>query len=81
MLFPLLSFVQSYESTHLEEPVDNILCSEIQWHQICFGQIFQNLISNAIKYMDKPLGIIKIGCEKKENYCYIEWNNKYKIPK
>lgn len=26
------------------------------------NQIFQNLISNAIKYMDKPEGLIEIGC-------------------
>ncbi|AOB31421.1 histidine kinase [Bordetella sp. H567] len=26
-------------------------------------QVFQNLISNAIKYMDKPQGIVRIGCE------------------
>jgi signal transduction histidine kinase len=25
-------------------------------------QVFQNLISNAVKYMDKPEGKIKIGC-------------------
>jgi len=28
------------------------------------GQLFQNLIDNAIKYMDKPQGLIKIGCRK-----------------
>ncbi len=28
------------------------------------GQLFQNLINNAIKFMDKPNGIIKIGCTK-----------------
>jgi len=28
------------------------------------GQLFQNLINNAIKFMDKPNGIIKIGCKK-----------------
>lgn len=28
-------------------------------------QIFQNLIGNAIKYTDKPKGVIKIGCEDK----------------
>nr|MBP8793963.1 PAS domain S-box protein [Lutibacter sp.] len=33
-----------------------------------FGQVFQNLISNAIKFNDKPTGIIKIGCVQKENY-------------
>jgi PAS domain S-box-containing protein len=25
-------------------------------------QVFQNLISNAVKYMDKPKGLIKVGC-------------------
>jgi len=25
-------------------------------------QVFQNLIDNAITYMDKPEGIVKIGC-------------------
>ncbi|MEM9023643.1 MAG: ATP-binding protein, partial [Bacteroidota bacterium] len=33
-------------------------------------QLFQNLISNAIKYMDKPEGIIRIGCEDVSN----EWH-------
>ena len=27
------------------------------------GEVFQNLISNAIKYIDKPHGEIRIGCE------------------
>lgn len=27
------------------------------------SQIFQNLISNAVKYMDKDIGMINIGCE------------------
>jgi signal transduction histidine kinase len=26
------------------------------------AQVFQNLINNSVKYMDKPNGIIKIGC-------------------
>ncbi len=29
------------------------------------GQLFQNLISNAIKFMDKPKGMVKIGCKQK----------------
>ena len=31
-------------------------------------QIFQNLLNNAIKYMDKPHGNIYIGCNKEGNY-------------
>jgi signal transduction histidine kinase len=31
-------------------------------------QVFQNLISNAIKYMDKPKGEIKIGCVSQKNF-------------
>ena len=27
------------------------------------GEVFQNLISNAIKYIDKPRGEIRVGCE------------------
>lgn len=27
------------------------------------GQVFQNLIGNAIKYMDKPQGRVRVGCE------------------
>ena len=32
------------------------------------GQLFQNLIDNAIKFMDKPKGLIKIGCRKDSNF-------------
>ncbi len=35
----------------------------IFFQKIQLLQIFQNLISNAIKYMDKPEGLIIIGCE------------------
>jgi len=34
-----------------------ILCDQTR-----IQQVFQNLISNAVKYMDKPRGLIKIGC-------------------
>ncbi|GMT50358.1 MAG: hypothetical protein IEMM0008_1897 [bacterium] len=33
-----------------------------------FVQIFQNLISNAIKYMDKPEGEINISCDEDGDY-------------
>lgn len=31
-------------------------------------QIFQNLLDNAVKYMDKPKGRIKIGCVEQDNF-------------
>jgi two-component system sensor kinase FixL len=31
-------------------------------------QVFQNLISNAIKYMDKPQGQVKVGCVEEDGY-------------
>lgn len=31
-------------------------------------QVFQNLINNAIKYMDKPLGRIEVGCDHEAGY-------------
>lgn len=30
-------------------------------------QVFQNLISNAVKYMDKPQGVIRIACESEDD--------------
>jgi PAS domain S-box-containing protein len=33
-----------------------------------FGQLFQNLIDNAIKFIDKPEGLVKIGCQKKSKF-------------
>ncbi len=35
--------------------------------KISMVQIFQNLISNAISYMDKPLGLIHIGCVEEDS--------------
>jgi light-regulated signal transduction histidine kinase (bacteriophytochrome) len=34
----------------------------IECEQTRITQVFQNLISNAVKYMDKPQGQVKIGC-------------------
>lgn len=34
----------------------------IECEQTRIAQIFQNLLSNSIKYMDKPQGVIRIGC-------------------
>ncbi len=34
----------------------------VECERTCITQVFQNLISNAVKYMDKPQGWVKIGC-------------------
>lgn len=31
-------------------------------------QLFQNLIGNAVTYIDKPVGVVEVGCEKKNNH-------------
>ena len=31
-------------------------------------QVFQNLISNAVKYNNKPQGLVNIGCNKRDDY-------------
>jgi signal transduction histidine kinase len=35
----------------------------VKLEQTRIKQVFQNFLSNAIKYMDKPQGLIEIGCE------------------
>ena len=47
----------------LAPDIPSIVCEEIRIHQV-----FQNLISNAIKYHDKPEGIVKINYEDDENF-------------
>jgi PAS domain S-box-containing protein len=38
----------------------------INFHKVSLIQVFQNLIGNSVKFMDKTPGIVKIGFEKKE---------------
>lgn len=40
----------------------------IECEQTRITQVFQNLISNAIKYMDKPEGLVKVGCIEEDGY-------------
>ncbi|WP_430399954.1 PAS domain S-box protein [Flavobacterium sp.] len=45
-------------------------------------QVFQNLIGNAVKYIDKPIGIVSVGClEKKNSYIFYIKDNGPGIPK
>ncbi len=52
---------------HIEVIVENKL-PLIQCRETHMMQLFQNLLSNAIRYMDKPKGMIKIGCLEEENF-------------
>ena len=40
-----------------------VVCEKVR-----MGQVFQNLISNAIKFMDKPQGEITITCSEEEHF-------------
>lgn len=50
----------------------------VHTRRIKLGEVFQNLISNAIKYNDKQEGRIEIGCKEKEQYYefYVKDNGK-----
>ncbi|MEA3225012.1 MAG: ATP-binding protein, partial [Planctomycetota bacterium] len=41
----------------VENDLPTVMCEETQ-----ILQLFQNLLTNAVKYMDKPNGQIKVGC-------------------
>jgi len=41
----------------IEGPLPVVVCEKVR-----VGQVFRNLIDNAVKYMDKPQGRIVIGC-------------------
>ena len=36
----------------------------LQLHAVKVQQVFQNLLSNAIDFMDKPQGLIRVGCRR-----------------
>lgn len=38
----------------------------VKFHKVSLMQVFQNILTNAIKYMDKERGMIKIACEENE---------------
>jgi light-regulated signal transduction histidine kinase (bacteriophytochrome) len=46
---------------HIDVTIDDPLPTVV-FERIRLFQVFQNLISNAIKYMDKPQGRIRVGC-------------------
>ncbi|MCK4752517.1 MAG: PAS domain-containing protein [Planctomycetes bacterium] len=54
-------------SEDIEITIENQL-PEITFGRTRITQVFQNLISNAVKYMDKPQGQIKINCVEEEGF-------------
>jgi signal transduction histidine kinase len=47
----------------VEDKLPVLMCEKTQ-----IVQIFQNLINNAIKYMDKPIGQIKVNCTEEDYF-------------
>ncbi len=47
----------------VEDKLPTILCEKTRMEQV-----FQNLMSNAVRYMDKPKGQITIGCSEESGY-------------
>ncbi|MCJ7679112.1 MAG: ATP-binding protein [Candidatus Aminicenantes bacterium] len=49
-------------SVSVDTPLPVLHCGRTR-----IGQLFQNLISNAVKYMDKEQGWVRIGCKEKQD--------------
>jgi len=47
----------------VEGELPTIICEETR-----MAQVFQNLLSNSVKNMDKPQGLIKIGCVEENDF-------------
>jgi len=47
----------------IENKLPILMCEKTQ-----IMQVFQNLLSNAVNYMDKPKGQIKVGCLEQDGY-------------
>ena len=60
---------------HIHVSIDGEL-PVVQRDAIRMEQVFQNLIDNAITYMDKPEGIVKIGCaDEKTQWTFSVYDN------
>lgn len=47
----------------VENELPKIMCSKAQ-----MTQVFRNLLNNAVKYMDKPKGQIRVGCTEENGF-------------
>ncbi|MBO9702203.1 MAG: sensor histidine kinase [Sporocytophaga sp.] len=53
---------------NIEVQITKNLPNTVQYHQVSLIQVFLNLISNAIKYMDKAEGHIVVDCTRQGEY-------------
>jgi light-regulated signal transduction histidine kinase (bacteriophytochrome) len=62
------------ETINMVDPPKNITVTienelpVIECEEVHVMQVFQNLVSNAIKYMDKPQGRIQLGCVEEDGF-------------
>jgi signal transduction histidine kinase len=69
-----------FPPNHIQIKIDNRL-PNIQTKKLKLQQVFQNLLTNAIKYIDKPIGQINIGySEEGEFYKFYVKDNGAGIP-
>jgi len=61
----IIDMIISEENVHIKLSKELPI---IKYNRISLQQVFQNLISNAIKYNDKPLGKIDIGCMRESEH-------------
>ncbi len=47
----------------IDEGLPSIPCESVR-----ISQVFQNLVDNAVKFLDKPQGEIRIGCKEEDTY-------------
>jgi signal transduction histidine kinase len=66
MLFEIIDSLNPSLSFSINIPTD---LPVIETEATKLQQVFANLISNSIKYMDKPNGIINIGCLQMDDTC------------
>ena len=52
---------------HIRITVDEDLPTMVS-EKVRLIQLFQNLIGNAVKYMDKPQGLVEVGCVSQDEY-------------
>jgi len=61
------AIAEVYPPDNIEIVIENELPVVI-FERIRLMQVFQNLVGNAITYMDKPQGKIRIGCVEEDNF-------------